>query len=60
MAIGGTTMIIDYKFENFRSFLSETNVRLQASRQTTFNSNLIRKDGIRVLPSVVIYGANAS
>ncbi|MDD7403843.1 MAG: ATP-binding protein [bacterium] len=53
-------MIIDYKFENFRSFLSETNVRLQASRQTTFNSNLIRKGDLRVLPSVVIYGANAS
>lgn len=31
-----------------------------ASSQTTYNENLIRKEGLRLLPTAVIYGANAS
>lgn len=53
-------MIISYSFKNFRSFKKETTLNLKASAQTTFNENLIRKKGIRILPSAVIYGANAS
>jgi len=33
---------------------------MKAGRQRTFNENLIRKNGLRIIPSVVIYGANAS
>lgn len=53
-------MIIEYKFKNYRSFRDETTLSMIASQQTTFNDRLIRMDGLRVLPSVVIYGANAS
>ena len=53
-------MIIDYKFKNFRSFRRETDMSFKAGKQRTFNENLIAKDGLRILPSAVIYGANAS
>jgi hypothetical protein len=53
-------MLIDYKFSNFRSFKEETSLSMIAGRQTTLNNNLIREYGLRVVPSAVIYGANAS
>jgi AAA15 family ATPase/GTPase len=33
---------------------------MKAGKQRTFNNNLIKKSGLRIIPSVVIYGANAS
>ncbi|MBQ9993551.1 MAG: ATP-binding protein, partial [Clostridia bacterium] len=53
-------MLINYSFCNFRSFKDYANLSMKASRQTTFNENLIRKFDERILPSAVIYGANAS
>ena len=53
-------MLINYSFSNFRSFKDLTNISMVASRQTTLNDNLIREYGLRIIPSSVIYGANAS
>lgn len=53
-------MLIDYRFSNFRSFKGMTSLSMIAGRQTTLNDNLIREYDLRVLPSAVIYGANAS
>lgn len=53
-------MLIDYKFSNFRSFKEMTSLSMIAGRQTTLNDNLIREYDLRIIPSVVIYGANAS
>ena len=54
-------MLINYNFENFRSFKGDVELSMKAGRERTFNENLIRvgKKG-RYLPSAVIYGANAS
>lgn len=53
-------MLIDYRFSNFRSFNQVTSLSMIAGRQTTLNDNLIRKYDLRVIPTVVLYGANAS
>lgn len=53
-------MLIDYRFLNFRSFKEMTSLSMIAGRQTTLNDNLIREYDLRIVPSVVIYGANAS
>jgi len=53
-------MLIDYRFSNFRSFKEMTSLSMIAGRQTTLNDNLIREYDLRVIPSAVIYGANAS
>lgn len=56
----GDKMLIRYSFGNFRSFRDEAEVCMKATSQTTLNQNLIRISGERLLPSIVIYGANAS
>lgn len=53
-------MLLNYRFSNFRSFHEETSISMLAGLQRTLNENLIKKDGNRILPSAVIYGANAS
>jgi AAA15 family ATPase/GTPase len=53
-------MLIDYKFSNFRSFKGMTSLSMKAGRQTTLNDNLLREYDLRIVPSAVIYGANAS
>jgi len=53
-------MLIDYRFSNFRSFKEMTSLSMIAGRQTTLNDNLIREYDLRIIPSAVIYGANAS
>jgi uncharacterized protein len=53
-------MLIDYRFSNFRSFKEMTSLSMRAGRQTTLNDNLIREYDLRIVPSAVIYGANAS
>jgi AAA15 family ATPase/GTPase len=53
-------MLIRYNIKNFRSFKNLTSLSLKANRQTTLNANLIRNYNERILPSAVIYGANAS
>ncbi len=53
-------MLINYSFENFRSFRSKSQLDMRAGAQHTYDENLIRESGLRILPSAVIYGANAS
>ncbi|KJS88026.1 MAG: abortive infection protein [Peptococcaceae bacterium BICA1-8] len=53
-------MLINYTFSNFRSFKDKISLSMKAGTQRTLNENLIREDGIRVIPSTVVYGANAS
>ncbi len=53
-------MLLKYKFQNFRSFKNKTTLSLNAGAQHTLDENLIRENGLRILPSAVIYGANAS
>lgn len=53
-------MLINYIFSNFRSFKNKTSLSMKAGTQRTLNENLIRQDGNRMIPSTVIYGANAS
>lgn len=53
-------MLIEYAFQNFRSFADRTTLSMKAGAQTTLNNNLIRRDCKRYLPSAVIYGPNAS
>ena len=53
-------MLINYYFKNFRSFKEKASLTMKATTQTTFNENLIRAFEERILPSAVIYGANAS
>ncbi|ADY55485.1 abortive infection protein, putative [Syntrophobotulus glycolicus DSM 8271] len=53
-------MLIKYVFQNFRSFKGKTQLEMRAGAQRTLDENLIRENGLRILPSAVIYGANAS
>ena len=53
-------MLLNYRFSNFRSFHDETSISMFAGLQRTLNENLIKKNGNRILPSALIYGANAS
>lgn len=53
-------MLLSFRFGNYRSFRDDTVFSMKASSQTTFNENLIRENGLRVLPSAVVYGSNAS
>lgn len=53
-------MLIKYEFQNFRSFKRKSLLNMEAGTQRTLDENLIRKNNLRILPSAVIYGANAS
>jgi len=53
-------MLISYSFRNFRSFRETAVLDMKAGKQRTYDENLIREAGMRILPSAVIYGANAS
>ncbi|MCM1335360.1 MAG: ATP-binding protein [Bacteroides sp.] len=53
-------MLLNFEFENFRSFKDRTTLTMKAGSQTTLNERLIRAENKRILPSAVIYGANAS
>ena len=53
-------MIIKYTFSNFRSFKKKTCLSMKAGTQRTMNENLIKGNGYGIIPSAVIYGANAS
>ncbi|MCL2766663.1 MAG: ATP-binding protein [Peptococcaceae bacterium] len=53
-------MLLRFSFENFRSFKNKTTLKMLATTQRTLNDVLIRKGKHRILPSAVLYGANAS
>lgn len=53
-------MLLRFSFENFRTFREKTTLSMLATTQRTLNDVLIRKGKHRILPSAVLYGANAS
>ncbi|MBO6244232.1 MAG: ATP-binding protein, partial [Clostridia bacterium] len=59
-------MLLNFKIKNFKSFYNETNINMIAdSAKRDFNDRLINVTGKKTvkkcaLPSMVIYGANAS
>ena len=54
-------MIIEFTFENFRSFKNETTLTLEADDISSGQEKLIRTDcDLKLLPSVGIFGANAT
>ena len=54
------TMLLRFKFKNFRSFADETILDLTAANIKEHENTLIEKNGIKVLPVAAIFGANAS
>lgn len=55
-------MLLEFRMQNFRSFYNETVFSMIASKQREHQDRLLRvgKGSTRVLPSAVVYGANAS
>lgn len=53
-------MLIRFNVENFLSFNEETEFSLIANKERRLSSHIVKGDGINILKSSVIYGANAS
>ena len=51
-------MLIEFKFENYRSFRDESVLSMEATGLGTFKKSLIEYGSYKVLPSVAIYGKN--
>jgi len=54
------TMLIRFKFKNYKSFADETILDLTATNIKEHTNSLIEKNGIKILPMAAIFGANAS
>jgi AAA15 family ATPase/GTPase len=53
-------MLLNFRFKNFRSFYDEQELSMIATSITEHNHYLMEQDDYHVLPSAIIYGANAS
>lgn len=53
-------MIINFTVGNYRSFKDKKVLSLEATAIKELNESVIEKEGYRLLPSAVIYGANSS
>ena len=53
-------MLVNFSFSNFRSFKNPAVLSMEAGRQTSLKDSLIKNKGLKLIPSSVIYGANAS
>lgn len=53
-------MLIQFNFENFRSFRDEVNLDLSATKMTEFSGRVAAVGGEKILSVAAIYGANAS
>lgn len=53
-------MLLQFKFKNFKSFVEETAVDLVATGIKDHQNTLLEKNGIKVLPVIAFFGANAS
>ena len=53
-------MLIQFNFENFRSFRDEVNLDLSATTMTEFSGRVAAVGGEKILSVAAIYGANAS
>jgi len=54
------TMLLQFKFKNFKSFADETVIDFTATNIKENMNSLIEKNGIKILPVAAIFGANAS
>ena len=53
-------MIINFTVGNYRSFKAKKVLSMEATAIKELNESVIEKEGYRLLPSAVIYGANSS
>lgn len=51
-------MLIEFKFQNYRSFRDEAVLSMEATGLGSFKNSLIAHGGIKLLPSVAVYGKN--
>ena len=51
-------MLIEFTVENYRSFRDEAVLSMEATGLSTLKSILIPFGGMRILPSIAIYGKN--
>lgn len=52
-------MLIEFKFENYRSFRDEAVLSMEATGLGAFKNSLIMHKNLRILPAAAIYGKNA-
>ena len=53
-------MLINFSFGNFRSFRAVKSLRMEAVQIKELSDSIIERDGFRLLPTAVLYGANSS
>ena len=53
-------MLLQFNFTNFKSFKGETTLDLTATKISEHNDRVVQIGSEKILPSAVIYGANAS
>lgn len=55
---GGATMLIEFKFKNYRSFRDDAVLSMEATGLSSFKNSLISYNALKLLPGVAIYGKN--
>ena len=53
-------MLLQFRFQNFKSFQDDTILDLTATKSTEFKNHVISLGNENILPTAAIYGANAS
>ncbi len=51
-------MLIEFTFENYRSFRDEASLSLEATGLSSFKNSIIESNSLKLLPSIAIYGKN--
>lgn len=55
-----TNMLVNFSVENFRSFRKEAILRMEATNIKELSNSVISRNGFKLLPVAVMYGANSS
>lgn len=53
-------MLVNFTFQNFRSFRDEKTLSMEAGSIKELKESVFQKDSYRLLPAAVMYGANSS
>lgn len=53
-------MLVNFTFQNFRSFREERSLRMEATSIKELKDSIVEAGGCRLLPAAVMYGANSS
>ncbi len=53
-------MLVNFTFQNFRSFRDEKTLSMEAGSIKELNESIIQRETFRLLPVAVMYGANSS